>query len=840
MKSVLRLCGLCVLLAGLPVWGQLTGPTVSKIEIKHVGPAAVSDDLIRANIRVKPGDVYLPAAVDDDVKSLYATGLFYNVRVAAEREDDGRVALTYAVQARPRLTAIKIEGNKKFSDAKIKKKITSKVGEPLDERKLFTDALAIQELYQKSGYPQTTVTNTVNIEETTGRGTATFEIRESPKIKIINVEFIGAQAFPQKKLRKQIKTRKRGFFSWLTGRGKFKDEQFEEDRERLAEFYRNQGYIDFEIKDVQFERPTPRTMIIRFYLDEGRPYKVGAVTFTGTTMLPTNAVSPDFKPGPAPKRGPERAAWTDAYNLHRSFTMKQGDTFTPKGLAKDTEAIEDFYGSKGHLDVHTGPPGNLQVRRVANTQTGTMDLQFKVEEGQPAYIEKIEIRGNTKTKDKVLRRELAVSPGELFDTVRVKISKKRLEGLQFFEKVDTRPEDTTIPSRKNLVVSVEEKHTGNISVGAGFSSVDALVGFVEVSQGNFDLFHPPTFTGGGQKLRLRLQLGTERQDYILTFVEPWFLDRKLSLGVELYHRRLSYQSVENLYDEQRTGIRLSLTRALWSDFLIGSIYYNVENVGILLKSSQHGPLLVREDLPGRGQIIHVLPANTPQALLDEDGFALLSRIGGSLAYDTRNSTMLPDRGQRTEVSAEYTGGPLGGDREFYKLELRSGWYFSPANLRGLSDGLRGFFRGHVLELNGRAGVADSPGGRDVPFYERYYLGGLYSLRGYRYRGISPREPGFDEPIGGDTFWFASAEYSIPIIEKEKTGVRFAVFYDIGNVLADPYDFQFSGYNDNWGFGLRLNLPIGPLRLDYGIPITHDKFNSGSGRFQFGVGYARPF
>jgi outer membrane protein insertion porin family len=555
-------------------------------------------------------------------------------------------------------------------------------------------------------------------------------------------------------------------------------------------------------------------MIIRLNIYEGREYKVGAVSFAGTTMLPTNRVAQTFK-------------------------LKPGAPFAPKNLSTDIEAVENFYGAKGHIDVTTST-GNLQVKRLANTQTGTMDLQYKVDEGQPSYVEKIEIRGNSKTKDKVIRRELAVSPGELFDMVRVKVSKRRLEGLQYFEKVDARPEDTDVPNRKNLVVSVDEKNTGNLTLGAGFSSVDAVVAFVEVSQGNFDLFHPPTFTGGGQKFRLRVQMGTQRQDYILTFVEPWFLGRKLALGVELYHRDLDFQSVGNLYNEQRTGARFSLTRALWSDFLIGSVNYTIENVGINLNSGLHGPLLVRDDLPGGGQTIRVIPANVPQALLDEEGKSLISKVGFSLAYDTRNSTMLPDHGQRTELSVEFAGGPLGGEKDYYKAELKTAWY------------IRGLLKGHVLEFTGRAGVADSFGSTDVPFYDRFYLGGLYSLRGFEYRGISPRDPYYginpqmpDEPIGGDTYWFGSLEYSIPIIQKEKTGgVRFAVFYDIGNVYPDAYSFSTdndrSVYYDNWGFGLRLNLPIGPLRLDYGVPIHTDQFNSSSGRFQFGVGYTREF
>jgi outer membrane protein insertion porin family len=445
-----------------------------------------------------------------------------------------------------------------------------------------------------------------------------------------------------------------------------------------------------------------------------------------------------------------------------------------------------------------------------------------------SYVEKIDIRGNVKTKDKVIRRELTISPGEPFNMVAVKRSRARLEGMQFFEKVDVRPDPTEVPNRKNLIIGVEEKNTGNLSVGAGFSSVDALVGFVEVSQGNFDLFHPPTFTGAGQKFRLRMQLGTERQDYVLSFVEPWFLDRKLALGVDLYYRDLNYQSLGNLYDESRIGMRLSLTRALWSDYLIGSVSYTLEQVGIDLEPGLHGHILVPDpNLPGEPDVY--FPANVPQALLNEEGNTLVSRVGASIAYDTRNSTLLPDAGQRTELSVDFAGGPLGGERSYYRAELKSAWYF------------RGFGKGHVLELAGRTGVADGLGGDDVPFYDRYYLGGLYSLRGFRYRAISPREAGFDEPIGGNTYWFGTAEYSIPIIQKEGAGgVRFALFYDIGSVMADAYEYKFSNYSDNWGFGLRLNLPIGPLRLDYGIPINHDEHSSGSGRFQFGVGYSREF
>jgi outer membrane protein insertion porin family len=506
--------------------------------------------------------------------------------------------------------------------------------------------------------------------------------------------------------------------------------------------------------------------------------------------------------------------------------MDVTNIFTPDGLTKDTTAVQDFYGSKGYIEIAQGQA--LHVQTVPNIQQGTMDLDFQVGECQKSYVQKIEIHGNLKTKDKVIRRELAISPGDVFNMVQVKISKQRLEGLQYFDKVDTRPEptDPAIPGRKNLIVSVEEQNTGNFSIGAGFSSVDALVGYAEVSQGNFDLFHPPYFTGGGEKLRLRVQLGTQRQDYELSFVEPWFLNRKLSLGVDLYRHQLNFESPNDIYDETRTGAKVSLTRALGSDFLIGSASYTLEDVGISLNPGWHGWQTVASPDPKQST------PNVPYAILDQTGDHLYQRVGASLAYDTRNSTQLPNHGQRTELTSEVSA----GDVDFYKLEVHTAWYFP------------GLFKGHVIEAVGRTGVADSFDGGDVPFYDRYYLGGLYSLRGFKFRNVAPRQA-FNpetpyvakEPIGGDTYWFSSYEYSIPIFEKDGgVSLRYALFYDIGCVDSASYSYSLN-YSDDWGMGIRLNIPhLGPLRLDYGIPLQHDKYNGSGGQFQFGVGYTREF
>ncbi len=815
MKSFFRLFGFWLLAGCASVaWSQVTGPKIDRVDIKYAGPATVSEQFIRSHTRSKAGDLYRANVTDDDIKALYATGQFYNIHVTLEPADDGGVVLTYVVQVNPRLTDIKIEGNKKLADSKIRKKITVKTGQPLDQQKLFTDSQEIQKLYEKYGYAGTQVKYVLNIDENAGRGSVTFVIVETPKIKIKEVEFIGAAAFTQKMLRKEIKTRRHWMFSWITGSGVFKEDEFDDDRNQLTDFYHNHGYLDFEIKDVKLEHPTTNTMVIRFYLYEGRQYKVGSITFTGNKLFNAEEIHRGLE---AVHNFEHSKAKLGSHGL----VMDVGDVFTPDGLIKDTQALEDFYGSRGYLDVVQGT--SLRVVRIPNVDTGTMDLEFQIKEGQKCYVEKIDIRGNLKTKDKVIRRELAISPGEVFDMVRVKISKQRLEGLQYFDKVNLRPEPTDPPiaGRKDLIVNVEEQNTGNFMIGAGFSSVDSLVGYVEVTQANFDMFHPPTFTGGGQRLRLFVQLGTERQDYELSFTEPWFLNRKLSLGVDLYRHQLDYESPNDIYDETRTGVRLSLTRALWSDFLIGSVNYTVEDVGISLNSGWHGA----EYNPYRAP-------NVPTAILEQVGDSVYQRFGVTLAYDTRNSTQLPNHGQRTEIDPQFSI----GDTTYYKIEIKTAWYFP------------GLFKGHVIEVGGRAGFADSLSGGDVPFYDRYYLGGLYSLRGFKYRNVSPRDPTYDinksmpnEPIGGDSYWFGSVEYSLPIFEKDNgPGVRFALFYDVGSVGEGPYTFS-GNFDDNWGVGLHINIPrLGPLRLEYGIPIHHDQYNSGSGQFQFGVGYSREF
>ncbi len=774
----------------------VSNKSIEGIRIEHVGPAAVSNQMVEANIQTRVGDSFSAARIDKDVKNLLGTGYFHNVNVAWEVKASG-VELVYQVQGKSVLTEVRFEGNERLKVRLVKKKVTSKVGQPIDERTLFSDAREIEALYQKKGYQNTRVKYRTSIVEDQGQGTVTFEIEEAPRVRIREVRFEGASAFSHKKLQKNIKTRRRWAFSWLTGSGVLKEDQLNDDKESLRSFYWDHGYVDFAIRNVRFEYPQPKKMVVIFELFEGKPYQVGALRVQGNEVFSTQDILFETSRSGAPV---ERLA------------MNAGDVFTPSGVDANRKALEDLYETKGYLTPRN--QGDTRVREIksANTEDGNIDLDYHIEEGTRSYIEKIEIRGNTKTKDKVLRRELAVAPGESFNMVRARLSQQRLEGLSYFEKVELAVEPTDIPDRKNLVVGVEEKNTGNFVVGAGFNSIENLVGFVELSQGNFDLFKPPLFQGGGQKLRLRAQVGTRMQDYQLTFIEPWLMDRKLEYQQDLYHRELNY--VSSVFDEVRTGTKVGLRKTLGSDFVIGGVNYTLENVGIVD---------VDED--------------ASDFFKDEEGHRLVSKVGSSISYDTRGNVFLPDSGQLTRFSTELAGGPFGGQTDFYKLELVSKHYF------------KGLGSGHILELLGEAGVVDAYSSSDsVPLFDRWFLGGLRSMRGFRFREVGPKDLE-GEPFGASTYWFASAEYSIPVVDR----LRFALFYDIGMAYQDAYSMDSrvvdkkgnlildtGSYNDNFGFGIRLNLPIGPLRLDYGIPITSDQENDSGGRFNFGVGWERPF
>ncbi len=783
MSGWRRVAGLLWLLL-LPHWlaaqEPAPAPIVREVEVKFDGPVTVNKAIVLANIQTAVGQPLSESLIQQDVRDLINTGYFFDVRVAREPVADG-VKVIYQVRGKATIKEVLFEGYKHFKLARLQRDVTLKAGDTYDERKAHDDARKLVESYQKAAYPDAKVEPEASIDKDTGKAIVRFKVTEGPRVFLKRVQFDGVQAVPVKKLRKLMKTRHRWWGSWMGGTGVIKDEQLQEDLEAVREFYRSQGYLDMTIKGSRVERTAEKWMVLHVEIFEGVQYKVGATRIEGHKLFP-------------------------AADLEAKLKMTKGKTFTPAGLEADTKAVEDYYGARGYIDT------SVRTVRTPSAELEHIDLTYLIREGDLTYIEKIQIRGNTKTKDKVIRRELAVAPGQVFDMVRVDRSADRLRNLNYFSKVETSPYPTDVPNRKDLVVTVEEQRTGTVTFGAGFSSVDNLVGFVEVTQGNFDLFNWPTFTGGGQKLRLRMQVGFERQDYILSFTEPWFLDRKLALGVDLFHRSSSFLSDE--FDETRTGGALRLEKAL-AEFVRGQIEYSLQNIDLDVDST------------------------ASMELQAEQGADLRSAVEFSLIYDTRDNVFLTSRGNRTELSAEVVGGAVGGDVSLYKLNLKSSQYFP-------------LFQGHVLQFVGAAGVVDVYGAsrgdgtvvteingsvtntvkvNDVPIYDRHFLGGPYNLRGFDYRDVSPRDVN-GEPVGGNTYAHATAEYSFPIVER----VRGAFFFDIGNVWRDAYELGTGDLKSDVGVGVRLNLPIGPLRLDYGYPVMTDNQTGRGGKIQFSVGY----
>jgi len=757
---------------------------VREIEVRFSGPETVNRSVVMANIQTTVGKPRTREMIEQDVRNLINTGYFYDVRVLEEPVVDG-VRIVFQVQGKATIKEILMEGNKRFKEERLKREYSQKVGDSLDERKAHDDAHKMQDLYQKSGYPDSKVIYEVSIDKDTGKAILKFTVHEGERVFIKQIKFTGNKAFPDNRLLKIMKTRRHWWGSWLAGTGVLKEEDFKEDLDKLRDYYDSNGYIDMEIRGTRTERVGPKWMVITIDLYEGSQYKVGSVTIEGNKLFPT----PD---------------------LEKHLKMTSGKIFTPTAMAADQKALEDYYGGRGYLDTSARPI------RAPNVETGRIDMTYSIHEGELTYIEKVEIRGNTKTKDKVIRRELAVNPGEIYDTVRVDRSVERLKNLGYFSKVEATPEPTDVPNRKDLVLNLEEQRTGSVTFGAGFSSIDSLLGFVEITQGNFDLFNWPSFTGGGEKLRLRLQVGFKRQDEVLSFVEPWFLDQKLSLGFDAFHHNSNFLSTE--YSEQRTGVALWLEKAL-NDFIRGRIEYGIQDIDLNVD-----------------QI-------ASQELQSQSGSHTRSSVTGTLVYDTRDSVFLTTRGNRTEVSAELAGGPMGGNVDDYKLNAKTSFYFP-------------FFDKQVLQLVGAAGVVDAFGSsrnagsnvtetvfgggvtntvhasiNPVPIFDRYFLGGANTLRGFAFRQVSPKD-GFGEPIGGNGFMNATAEYTYPIVER----VRGAFFFDIGNVYQNAYDFSLNNMKSDAGIGVRLNLPIGPLRLDYGYPIMTDQSSGRTGKIQFSVGY----
>ncbi|MGE9292328.1 MAG: BamA/OMP85 family outer membrane protein, partial [Puniceicoccales bacterium] len=383
---------------------------------------------------------------------------------------------------------------------------------------------------------------------------------------------------------------------------------------------------------------------------------------------------------------------------------------------------------------------------------------------------------------------------------RMKSSQARLENTRFFDEVRLSPEATNIPGRRNLRITVKEGQTGNLTFGAGFSSVESIVGFVELSQSNFDIFSPGSwFQGGGQKFRLRISIGSQSNQVLLAFEEPWLWERELAGGFELYRTESNYLSVN--YNELRMGATFYLRKRLF-ELVEGKLSYTVEDVNIK-DVSTGAPLDVQQ----------------------QAGNTSVSKVGFELLRDTRNNLIFPDRGTRLESLTEFAGGPLGGQTDYVRQTLSGAMWIKTFD-----------WANQVISFRGRTGTVIPYDNNIVPFFDQYYLGGPYSLRGFQFRDVGPKQtdkskPGYGETLGGNTMAFASIEYTFQILEP----LRFALFYDWGYVNSGDLNWDPSAYNDDYGFGFRILLMGAPLNIDFGFPLTSDEFNDDGMQFNFSFG-----
>jgi outer membrane protein insertion porin family len=798
---------LFVAAGGARVWAQAAAPAkpgtqqepaapvlkVGTVTVKFVGTANVDEQVVRANMQIREGGEFDDVMLDRDYRALYRTGLFEYIQIKQEQVDAKTFNFVVEVTPKFRVHAVRFEGNVKEKTARLEKEVKTRPNFALDERQAKEDAEKLREFYQKAGYNQVSVTHAIELDRVGGFGTVVFKIREGAKVKIANVLFVGNAHVKPAKLRGEMDTKKWWMFSWLTGSGRFKDEQFEDDLDKLRDYYRELGFLDVEIapEKVRFDYPTPEKLVLMVEISEGRQYHIGEITFTGNKLY-TSAL------------------------LKRVARQKTGFVFTPSKLDKDRERLEDFYGKDGYLDAR------VNLLRNPNISTGNIDLEYRIDESDKYNVESIVIEGNTKTKSTVILRELVLGPGDVFSTVMMKFSKLRLENTRFFDSVDVTAQETNIPGRRNMRIAVREGRTGNLTFGAGYSSLERATLFAEVSQSNFDLFNRRSiFQGDGQKFRLRLQLGSRSSEAVLTFEEPWLFQRQLGLGFSIFRSSSDYNS--SFYTQIETGLEVSLRKHLF-ELVEGKLSYTYEIVDIKDVSST------------ASSVIQQLAGNNA-----------LSKISFELLRDTRDKIINTTNGNYIQFDTSLAGGPLGGSKinNFYSWEFRGSQFFPV--FETLTQVLSLRLRGGVINSFGRSNqlypqrnidgtlAVDAAGKQvffkpGVAYYSKFYLGGPTTLRGFEFRDVSPRDTA-GEPIGGKTYGFFSAEYSMDIVSP----IRWAIFYDAGFVNTGAYDFNPRTYNDNFGIGLRLQVAGSPLSLDFGIPLTGTKANLKGNQFNFSFG-----
>jgi outer membrane protein insertion porin family len=724
------------------------------------GNKSISVATILSKIKTRAGQEYLQNVISDDLKRLYNLGYFSDVSVDREEVDGGFRVIFYVVE-KPLIEEISFSQLKYFRPKALMKKIKSKEKKFLDSKTLNDDIRTIEELYDKKGLTLVEVDVEKDLDELTNKAKLHFVIKEGYRIKVKNIKFEGNESFPAKRILKVIKTRKNRWYR----KSYLKEEILEEDMERIKSFYEKEGFID-AAASFKYDQYDDGNVNLVIHIYQGKQYFVDKVTMVGNAVVSEHDI------------------------LEKMVEIKPGKVFSREKLSVDIASIRTLYFDQGYIFA------NVRESTSLNTETGKVEIKLDVQEGNLAYVNRIKIQGNDRTRDIVIRRELRLYPGDKFDGEKLRRSKQRLRNLGYFEDINYDIQDTDKPDQKDLVVQVKETKTGTFSFGGGYSTVDQVVGFIEVEQKNFDFTNWPAFTGGGQNLQIRAETGSTRHNTRLSFTEPWIFDHPISGGFDAYiTERDREKDVGFAYDEKRVGGDIRFGKQ-FTEYVSGNLDYRREDITI-------------------GNFEEGVSAD----LLSEEGKNTVSSVGLSVSRDKRDNVFTPTTGWFITGGTDIAGGVLGGDKDFYRINMRTSYHIP-------------FKFDSVVEFRLRAGIIDSYGDTEkVPIFERFFAGGARSIRGYDERRVGPLDSVTEDPIGGESLLVGNIEYTVPLIDF----LKMAVFLDTGSVWSKVKDFGSGEFKSGTGLGLRVKTPIGPVNLDYGYPLNDEPGEEErSGKFYFSV------
>jgi outer membrane protein insertion porin family len=720
-------------------------PTVTQIDV--VGAKKVEEATVRFKLKSRVGDAYSPEMIREDIKALYGLGYFEDIVVEADIFEGG-LKLIFVLHEKPSIQSIRVVGNRKIATDKVLGKIDLVEGAIIPPGALLKNADKIRLYYEEESYFRARVDATEERISPT-EVAVTFTVDEGNKYEVTDIKILGAKALKEKDIKKKMQTEE--VFLWFFG-GTLKREELNRDLDRIRAYYMDNGYLDIAVEEPQVQMDDRRdhiTILIR--VDEGPQYRIADLAIKGTTLLPEA-------------------------DIRKLIKSKAGGVFSRESVQTDVTAITDRYAELGYLFAAVDP-----VTDIRREQT-TVDVSFEITEGRQAFINRIEIAGNVRTRDKVLRREIPLVEGDVFNSRYLQIGKKNLEALGFFEDMKLDTKRSTIPDKVDVLVDVKEKATGAFTIGAGFSSVDGVIGLASISQSN--LF------GLGKQVSLSGQLGQNANRIALQYNDPHFWDTNFSTNFKIYDT-MTYYSSDVTYNSDTIGTSVGLGHILY-ERVFGTLAYVIERVKIK-DVTVDAPFIILEQAQLNG------------------GVSVTSEIIGTLVRDTRDSLTEATRGMRLSGSAALAGGPLkvsSDANNFYKLSAEYSQYWP------IWWKLVGHLRASVL-------YGDSFSSTPVlPAQERFYLGGQGTVRGFKNFQLGPQDPATGGFTGGNKAWFGNAEMYFPIYEPAK--LRGVVFYDVGNNLNEDSSFQklfSSRLGHGAGVGLRFNSPLGNIALDWGFNLS---------------------